>query len=227
MAPTRRLFGPDEEEEEGHSARTTAKQGVQRETRRRRRADVGAGRSPQGQRSSRQSVGTRHQREHCESGAAREGRSGRLGPAARDGPREHWPLRRVPVVGPVSRTAGTGRSSVIGLIRSLYPRPRQRPGRSPRGTVMTRPVHVMWPARGSEVVPTIAPAPHRAEMAVAATVGFTSLLTSFPQLRATRSVRCDRMKNLTAPGPLHWPTHPPRSPGHAVIGGPMVRSRTD
>ena len=48
------------------------------------------------------------EREHCESGAAREGRSGRLGPAARDDPREHWPLRSCPVVGPVCWTAGTG-----------------------------------------------------------------------------------------------------------------------
>ena len=84
---------------------------------------------------------------------------------------------------------------------------------------MTRPVHVPWSAGGSEVLPTVAPGPLRARMAVAAAVGFTSLLTSFPQLKAMRSARCDRMKNLTPPIPLHSPTHPPRSPGHAVIGG--------
>jgi hypothetical protein len=34
------------------------------------------------------------------------------------------------------------------------------------------------------------------------------------------------MKNLTSPVPLHSPTHPPSSRGHAVIGVAMAHSQT-
>ena len=65
---------------------------------------------------------------------------------------------------------------------------------------MTRPVHAPCPAGVSEVVPTVAPAPLRAEVTGALAVGFTSLLTSFPQLNALKGAQSGRMKNLTRHG---------------------------
>jgi hypothetical protein len=80
----------------------------------------------------------------------------------------------------------------------------------------------------SEVVPAVAPASIWAAMTPAPAVGFTSLLTSFPQLKASRRARSGRMNNLTPPVPLHSPTHPHRGRGHAAIGsgdgaGPTCR----
>jgi hypothetical protein len=83
---------------------------------------------------------------------------------------------------------------------------------------MTQPVRPACAAGVSEVVPTVALTPFWAEMTSALVVGFTSLLTSFPQLNARRGRRSGRMNNFTPPVPLHSVTHSPRSRGHAVIG---------
>jgi hypothetical protein len=90
---------------------------------------------------------------------------------------------------------------------------------------MTQPVPPPCPAGVSEVVPTVATGPLRAEMTLAA-VRFTSLLTSFPQLTAIQSACCDRMNNFTPPRPLHSSNHPSRSPGDPAIGRAMTRRQT-
>jgi hypothetical protein len=82
---------------------------------------------------------------------------------------------------------------------------------------MTRPVHTPCPAGVSEVVPTVAPAPLRAEMTGALAVRLTSLLTSFPQLNALRGSRSGRMNNFTPPVPPHSAAHSPSSRGHAAV----------
>jgi hypothetical protein len=91
---------------------------------------------------------------------------------------------------------------------------------------MNRHVHAPRPAGVSEVVPTVAPAPLWAGRTSGLAAGFTSLLTSFPQLNALESARSGRMNNLTRPIPLHSPTHTPRSRGHAVIRVTMAHSQT-
>jgi len=84
---------------------------------------------------------------------------------------------------------------------------------------MTRPLHAPCPAGVSEVVPTVAATALWAEMTSGLVVGFTSLLTSFPQLNVLESARSGRMKNFTPLVPLHSPTHPTRSRERAVNGG--------
>jgi hypothetical protein len=70
---------------------------------------------------------------------------------------------------------------------------------------MTQPVRLLDAAGVSEVAPTVALTPLWAEMATALAVRFTSLLTSFPQLKGSRRARSGRMNNLTPPVPLHSP----------------------
>jgi hypothetical protein len=82
---------------------------------------------------------------------------------------------------------------------------------------MTQPVRPACAAGVSEVVPTVAPAAFWAGMTSAPAVGFTSLLTSFPQLSRVRRSRSGLMNNFTPPVPLHSAAHSPSSRGHAAV----------
>jgi hypothetical protein len=81
------------------------------------------------------------------------------------------------------------------------------------------------PAEVSEVVPTVATGPLGQEVTTGA-VRFTSLLTSFPHLKAMRGALWGRMKNFTPLSSLHSSQHPSRSPGDPVIGRVMARRQT-
>src|SRR4051794_14247220 len=91
---------------------------------------------------------------------------------------------------------------------------------------MTQPAHPACAAGVSEVVPTVALTPFWAGRTSAVAVGFTSLLTSFPQLNALRRSRSGRMNNFTPPVPLHSAAHSPSSREHAAVVVAMGGSKT-
>jgi hypothetical protein len=91
---------------------------------------------------------------------------------------------------------------------------------------MTQPVRPACAAGVSEVVPTVAPAAFWAGMTSAPAVGFTSLLTSFPQLSRMRRSRSGLMNNFTPPVPPHSAAHSPSSRGHAAVVVVMGGRRT-
>jgi len=90
---------------------------------------------------------------------------------------------------------------------------------------MSRPLLPLCPAGVNEVVPTVVSGPLMAETTIAA-AQFTTLLTSFPQLKSIGSARRGRMKNLTPPGPLHSSRRPSGCPGDPVMGRVMTGRQT-
>ena len=121
------------------------------------------------------------------------------------------------------KVATTGHKYPSTRPRSARPSPAARQPATPpatrlvirlvaRGTVMTRPVHAPWPAGVSEVVPTVAPAPLRAEMAVAAGgwVHFTSDFISAAQSHKAGPMRSDEESHFAGPTSLaHAPAQKP------------------
>jgi hypothetical protein len=75
------------------------------------------------------------------------------------------------------------------------------------------------PGGVNEVDPIVAQASQRATSAPPAPGRFTSLSTSFPQLREGCADPWDRMTNFTPRGMFHLPAHSTRAPQTPTPGG--------
>src|SRR5688500_12813793 len=83
-----------------------------------------------------------------------------------------------------------------------------------------------WPSAVGAVDSIVARTPVRACTAAPGHGQFTSLLTSFPQVRSTGAERDYRVKFLTPPGRPHWPNHPlAYIQARSAVGGVMIDNR--